>query len=103
MGLDTEIAADVQLDGARAQQLSLARVMLDAGTQTCGGYPGSGPNHFATDARDFASWAVDYLKLDGCNVQSQPGMSMEAVYRLPGRPELAVRHRLVGSSRATLA
>ncbi|TCO61137.1 glycoside hydrolase family 27 protein [Actinocrispum wychmicini] len=53
----------------------------DAGTQTCGGYPGSGPNHFATDARDFASWAVDYLKLDGCNVQSQPGMSTEAVYR----------------------
>lgn len=27
-GLDTEIAADIQLDGARAQQLSLARVVL---------------------------------------------------------------------------
>ncbi|MFJ7962454.1 glycoside hydrolase family 27 protein [Streptomyces sp. NPDC096324] len=53
----------------------------DAGTSTCGGYPGSGPNHFATDAADFASWGVDYLKLDGCNVPVPGGQSMEQAYR----------------------
>jgi alpha-galactosidase len=50
----------------------------DAGSTTCGGYAGSGwpkgggpddgSDHFAQDARLFASWGVDYLKLDGCNV-----------------------------------
>ena len=46
----------------------------DAGYETCGGYAGSGvPNgggkdHFLQDARLFASWGVDYLKLDGCNL-----------------------------------
>jgi alpha-galactosidase len=46
----------------------------DSGSTTCGGYAGSGwPNgggndYFAQDARLFASWGVDYLKLDGCNL-----------------------------------
>src|SRR6185312_1503164 len=45
----------------------------DAGSSTCGGYLGSGQpqgggaDHFAQDAATFASWGVDYLKLDGCN------------------------------------
>jgi alpha-galactosidase len=37
-----------------------------AGTQTCGGYPGSWGHEFQ-DARTFASWGVDYLKYDWCN------------------------------------
>jgi len=37
-----------------------------AGTQTCGGYPGSW-GHEYQDARSFASWGVDYLKYDWCN------------------------------------
>ncbi|KAK1138256.1 hypothetical protein N8T08_003221, partial [Aspergillus melleus] len=39
----------------------------DAGNLTCGGYPGS-LGHELQDAQTFASWGVEYLKLDGCNV-----------------------------------
>ncbi|MDF3290490.1 glycoside hydrolase family 27 protein [Streptomyces silvisoli] len=52
----------------------------DAGTQTCGGYAGSW-QHYDADARLFAKWGVDYLKLDGCNVPSVPGQSDEETYR----------------------
>ncbi|MCQ4041560.1 glycoside hydrolase family 27 protein [Streptantibioticus rubrisoli] len=52
----------------------------DAGTQTCGGYAGSW-QHYDADARLFAKWGVDYLKLDGCNVPSVPGQSAEQTYR----------------------
>nr|XP_026491926.1 alpha-N-acetylgalactosaminidase-like [Vanessa tameamea] len=34
---------------------------------TCMGYPGS-REHFRTDAKMFAEWEVDYLKVDGCFV-----------------------------------
>jgi alpha-N-acetylgalactosaminidase len=33
---------------------------------TCGGYPASAPYHEKLDAKTFASWGVDYLKVDGC-------------------------------------
>lgn len=36
-----------------------------AGTHTCGGYPGSFEHEFQ-DAKQFASWGVDYLKYDYC-------------------------------------
>ncbi len=36
-----------------------------AGSKTCGGYPGS-MGHEYQDARQFASWGVDYLKYDWC-------------------------------------
>ncbi|MCT9088746.1 ricin-type beta-trefoil lectin domain protein [Streptomyces sp. ASQP_92] len=59
----------------------------DAGSATCEGYPGSGrpqgggPDHFAQDTDTFASWGVDYLKLDGCNMYVAPGQTKEAAYR----------------------
>ncbi len=59
----------------------------DAGYATCGGFAGSGEpkgggkDHFLQDARLFASWGVDYLKLDGCNVYVPKGENMEAAYR----------------------
>ncbi|GLV43492.1 uncharacterized protein CBL_04034 [Carabus blaptoides fortunei] len=37
----------------------------DYGTHTCAGYPGI-LGHLETDAKTFAEWDVDYLKLDGC-------------------------------------
>ncbi|XP_063979811.1 alpha-N-acetylgalactosaminidase [Diachasmimorpha longicaudata] len=37
----------------------------DYGNYTCGGYPGS-ISHMERDASMFASWDVDYVKLDGC-------------------------------------
>lgn len=41
----------------------------DIGNWTCGGFPGD-YNHFQQDADLFASWDVDYVKLDGCNMPS---------------------------------
>ena len=38
----------------------------DFGTKTCAGYPGT-EYYMEMDANTFASWGVDYLKLDGCN------------------------------------
>jgi alpha-galactosidase len=59
----------------------------DAGYATCGGFAGSGEpmgggkDHFLEDARLFASWGVDYLKLDGCNVYVEKGGDKAAAYR----------------------
>jgi alpha-galactosidase len=59
----------------------------DSGYATCGRYAGSGePDgggkyHFVQDARLFASWGVDYLKLDGCNVYVPSGSSEAEAYR----------------------
>ncbi len=39
----------------------------DAGTTTCARYPGSF-GHEAQDAATFASWGVDYVKYDRCNI-----------------------------------
>ena len=59
----------------------------DAGSETCGGFAGSGEpdgggkDHFVQDARLFASWGVDYLKLDGCNVYVPKGGNDSDAYR----------------------
>ncbi|CAM5635946.1 alpha-galactosidase [Streptomyces avidinii] len=59
----------------------------DAGHLTCERYPGSGspegggPDHYARDARQFASWAVDYVKMDGCNLWVPEGTTKEQAYR----------------------
>ncbi len=41
-------------------------IYSDAGTQTCGGHPGS-RGHEYQDAITYASWGIDYLKYDWCN------------------------------------
>ena len=59
----------------------------DAGYETCGKFAGSGQpkgggkDHFAQDARLFALWGVDYLKLDGCNVYAPAGSDENSAYR----------------------
>ncbi|HEX7360891.1 MAG TPA: ricin-type beta-trefoil lectin domain protein [Bryobacteraceae bacterium] len=69
----------------------------DSGYATCGGFAGSGvPNgggkaHFSQDARLFASWGVDYLKLDGCNV-----------YIPPGSNKVKARHKAYSAESAAL-
>ena len=52
----------------------------DAGTKTCAGFPGS-YGHEQQDASLFASWGVDYLKEDWCNIpfSSFPGQSNKQV------------------------
>jgi alpha-galactosidase len=65
----------------------------DAGYETCGGFAGSGvprvggKPHFSADARRFAAWGVDYLKLDGCNVRVAKGESRNGAYRDAYRAE----------------
>ena len=65
----------------------------DAGSETCGRFAGSGEPqgggnaHFLADARLFASWGVDYLKLDGCNVYVRKGESEIDAYRAAYRAE----------------
>ena len=59
----------------------------DAGSMTCGGYPGSGrpqgggADHFAVDAATYAAWGVDYLKLDGCNIYTAADQTKEEASR----------------------
>jgi len=52
----------------------------DAGTATCAGLPGSF-GHEAQDAATFASWGVDYVKYDRCNIPygDFPGLSQQQV------------------------
>jgi hypothetical protein len=38
----------------------------DMGTKTCGGYPGIW-GHIEIDAKTYAEWGVDYVKMDGCH------------------------------------
>jgi hypothetical protein len=42
-------------------------IYASAGTSTCGGRAGS-YGHYSQDARQFASWGADFVKLDYCNV-----------------------------------
>jgi alpha-galactosidase len=42
-------------------------IYSDAGTNTCGGRPGS-LGHELQDAKTYAEWGIDYLKYDWCNV-----------------------------------
>ncbi|KAJ6099108.1 hypothetical protein N7467_000643 [Penicillium canescens] len=53
----------------------------DAGNLTCGGYPGS-YGYEQQDAETFASWGIDYLKLDGCNVWAEGSRSLHEEYRV---------------------
>ncbi len=64
-------------------------IYTDAGTRTCAGYLGSLGFEFR-DARRFASWGCDFVKIDWCNTS---GLGTHAVYwkwsqafRAAGRP-----------------
>jgi alpha-galactosidase len=64
-------------------------VYSDAGTQTCGGRPGS-KDHEVQDARTYAEWGVDYLKYDWCHTEGQETRAsyglMSRALRATGRP-----------------
>jgi len=61
----------------------------DAGTKTCGGFPGSRGHEFQ-DAQRYAEWGVDYLKYDWCNTDSQDApssyLTMSQALQAGGRP-----------------
>jgi alpha-galactosidase len=52
-------------------------IYSDAGSQTCGGRPGSRGFEFQ-DAMTYASWGIDYLKYDWCNTE---GLKAEGAYK----------------------
>ncbi|KAJ3649625.1 hypothetical protein Zmor_021356 [Zophobas morio] len=64
-------------------------IYADYGTKTCAGYPGS-HGYLEIDAKTFADWGVDYLKLDGCYADLtdlQPGyIEMGNYLNQTGRP-----------------
>jgi alpha-galactosidase len=45
-------------------------IYSDAGTKTCGGYPGSQGYEYQ-DALQYARWGIDYLKYDWCNTEER--------------------------------
>lgn len=51
----------------------------DSGNATCGGYPGS-YGYEKLDVETFASWGIEYLKLDGCNVSPKEGRTLREEY-----------------------
>ncbi|KAJ5782594.1 Glycoside hydrolase family 27 [Penicillium paradoxum] len=57
----------------------LLGIYEDSGDLTCGGYPGS-YQYEKQDAELFASWGIDYLKMDGCNVEPEEGRSLREEY-----------------------
>jgi alpha-galactosidase len=52
-------------------------IYSDAGSETCGGRPGSRGFEFQ-DAKTYASWGIDYLKYDWCNTE---GLKAEGAYK----------------------
>jgi alpha-galactosidase len=60
-----------------------------AGKTTCGGYPG-GRGHEYSDARQYASWDVDYVKYDWCDHGTANGPEtyriMSDAIKAAGRP-----------------
>ncbi|HEY1794356.1 MAG TPA: glycoside hydrolase family 27 protein [Opitutaceae bacterium] len=60
-----------------------------AGKTTCGGYPGGRGHEFA-DARQYASWGVDYFKYDWCDHGTANGPEtyriMSDALKAAGRP-----------------
>jgi alpha-N-acetylgalactosaminidase len=61
----------------------------DMGELTCGGYPGS-LGHIDIDAKTFAEWGVDSLKLDGCYgnaaIYAEGYPNMSRALNATGRP-----------------
>ncbi|MDP0500070.1 MAG: glycoside hydrolase family 27 protein [Verrucomicrobiota bacterium JB022] len=60
-----------------------------AGSKTCAGYPGSQGHEFQ-DARNYASWGVDYLKYDWCFTEGRDAKeaytTMSRALKKAGRP-----------------
>ncbi|CAN5209850.1 ricin-type beta-trefoil lectin domain protein [soil metagenome] len=66
-------------------------IYTDAGTKTCAGRPGS-QGYEAQDAATYASWGVDFVKVDWCNTGSLNAKNQYGIWRdaiaASGRPML---------------
>jgi alpha-galactosidase len=94
---DGDLVSDTERFGAgiadlarRMHDLELRfGIYTDAGSATCQGFPASLGNE-ARDARRFASWGVDYVKVDWCHTEGLRGRTQYAIwtdaFRRAGRP-----------------
>lgn len=75
-------------DYVHAQGLKFG-IYSDAGTETCGGRPGS-RGHEYQDAAQYAAWGVDYLKYDWCKTGKEDAQAAYSTMRdalnASGRP-----------------
>jgi alpha-galactosidase len=55
-------------------------IYTDAGRATCEGRPGS-YGHEAQDAKTYASWGVDYVKVDWCNAEGLDARTQYTIIR----------------------
>jgi alpha-galactosidase len=76
-----------------------AGIYTDAGTKSCGGYPGA-YGYEELDAKTFAEWGFDYLKLDGCNMPLSTEAEYKKVYGHWHEVLSAMEHPLVFSESA---
>ena len=62
-------------------------IYTSAGVTNCATHSAGSYGHYQQDAATFASWAVDYVKLDWCRVpyRNYPGMSRQDVSRMLAR------------------
>ncbi|KAH8665798.1 glycoside hydrolase superfamily [Tricladium varicosporioides] len=54
-------------------------IYTDAGKKSCGGYPGA-YGYEELDAKTFASWGFEFLKVDGCNMPAGTESEYKQVY-----------------------
>lgn len=66
-------------DQVHARGLKLG-IYNDVGTETCAKYPG-GYQHYTQDAKTFAGWGIDFVKVDWCNIPYAdfPGMTKKEI------------------------
>ena len=59
-------------------------IYTSAGTENCAGTSAGSYGHYRQDAQTFASWGVDYVKLDWCRIpfRDYPTMSHEGVSQM---------------------
>ncbi len=69
-------------------------IYASAGTATCAGRPGS-YGHYGQDAQTFASWGVDFVKLDSCHLPS--GANPATLFKQFGTALRAANPRIVYS------
>jgi alpha-galactosidase len=61
-------------------------IYTSIGAENCAGTSAGSYGHYAQDAKTFASWGVDYVKVDWCDVPTQnyPGMTQTQVAQMLG-------------------
>jgi alpha-galactosidase len=77
-------------DYVHADGLKLG-IYNDAGTATCSGYPGF-EGHEQQDANTYASWGIDYIKVDWCNTS---GLDPQTQYTKIANALQATGHPIV--------